>query len=109
MPGLARVGVDKAGGKITGNKAPTVFVNGSPVAVKGAEVEPHQRGIHLSSPTMEEASVDVFANGIGVCRTGDRASCGHETSGSDNVLTGLYLNPGTGRFGVSQFGTVQMG
>jgi uncharacterized Zn-binding protein involved in type VI secretion len=109
MSGLARVGVDKAGGKITGNLAPTVFVNGVPVAVKGAEVERHGRGIHLGSPTMEEASVDVFANGIGVCRTGDRASCGHETSGSENVLTGLYLNPGPGRFGVSKFGTVSIG
>ena len=48
MPGVSRVGVDTAAGTIVGNLAPTVFVNGSPIAVKGAEVTPHGRGPHKS-------------------------------------------------------------
>jgi uncharacterized Zn-binding protein involved in type VI secretion len=110
MPGIARVGVDKAGGVVTGNLAPTVFVNGAPIVVKGAAVAPHPRGLpHEGSPVMDEASVDVFANGIGICRTGDLASCGHPISGSSNVLTGFYPNPGPTRFGISKFGIEKLG
>lgn len=87
MPGVARVGVDVAGGTITGNLAPTVFVNGAPVAVLGAAVAPHGPGEHLSA-VMAEASGSVFANGIGVCRQGDAASCGHPSSGSGDVFAG---------------------
>jgi uncharacterized Zn-binding protein involved in type VI secretion len=108
MPGIARVGVDKAGGVVTGNLAPTVFVNGSPIVVKGATVAPHGRDPH-AAPVMDEASVDVFANGIGICRTGDLASCGHAISGSSNVLTGFYPNPGPTRFGISKFGIEKVG
>lgn len=108
MPGIARVGVDKAGGVVTGNLAPTVFVNGSPIVVKGATVAPHGRAPHASS-VMDEASVDVFANGIGICRTGDLASCGHAISGSSTVLTGFYPNPGPTRFGISKFGIEKVG
>ena len=108
MPGISRVGVDKAGGVIDGNKAPTVFVNGSPIVVKGAEVRAHGRPPHASA-TMDEASVDVFANGIGVCRTGDLSTCGHSISGSSNVLTGFYPNPGPTRFGISKFGIEKLG
>lgn len=108
MPGISRVGVDRAGGLVTGNLAPTVFVNGSPIVVIGAEVQPHGRGTH-GGPTMAEGSVDVFANGIGICRTGDLATCGHAISGSDNVLTGFYPNPGPTRFGISKFGIEKLG
>ena len=31
MPGISRVGVDVAGGVVTGNLAPTVFVNGKEI------------------------------------------------------------------------------
>lgn len=88
MPGIARVGVDTAGGTITGNLAPTVLVNGSPVAVKGAAVAGHAPGgVHLN-PTMDGASATVFANGIPVCRAGDAATCGHAASGSGTVSAG---------------------
>lgn len=108
MPGISRVGVDKAGGVITGNLAPTVFVNGSPIVVKGAAIAGHGNGPH-AAPVMDEASADVFAHGIAICRSGDLATCGHAISGSGNVLTGFYPNPGTGLFGVSTFGKVKAG
>ena len=87
MPGIARVGVDSAGGTITGNLAPTVFVNGSPIAVKDAAVAGHGLPPH-ASPVMVGCSTTVFANGIGVCRANDAASCGDTASGSGNVNAG---------------------
>lgn len=108
MPGISRVGVDKAGGLVVGNLAPTVFVNGSPIVVIGAQIQGHGNGPH-ASPTMAEGSTDVFAHGIGICKTGDVASCGHAISGSENVLTGFYPNPGPTRFGISKFGIEKLG
>lgn len=87
MPGISRVGVDAAGGTITGNLAPTVFVNGSPIAVKGAAVAGHGPSPH-ASPTMSGSSSTVYANGIQVCRAGDAATCGHAASGSGDVNAG---------------------
>ena len=87
MPGVSRVGVDAAGSTIVGNLAPTVFVNGSPIAVKGAAVDGHGLGSHRN-PVMDGASGTVKANGIPVCRAGDPASCGHAASGSGNVNAG---------------------
>ena len=87
MPGISRVGVDSAGGTITGNLAPTVFVNGSPIAVLNASVAGHGTGAH-AGPTMSASSSTVKANGIGVCRADDAASCGDAASGSSNVSAG---------------------
>lgn len=87
MPGIARVGVDSAGGVISGNLVPSVLVNGSPVVVKGAEVSGHGAGVH-AGPVMVGASGTVFAGGIAVCRAGDAANCGDTASGSGNVLAG---------------------
>jgi len=87
MPGASRVGVDSAGGVITGNLAPTVFVNGAPIVVKGAGVAGHGVGAH-AGPVMVGASATVFANGIPVCRAGDAANCTHTASGSADVLVG---------------------
>jgi uncharacterized Zn-binding protein involved in type VI secretion len=84
MPGIARATQDTAGGLITGILAPTVFVNGKPVACLGATVAGHGTGAH-ANPTMVEASSKVYANGIGVCRAGDKASCGDAATGSSNV------------------------
>lgn len=87
MPGASRVGVDTAGGVIVGNLAPTVFVNGAPVAVKGAAVEPHPpTPPHTTAPVMVGSSATVYANGILICRAGDSASCGHTASGSADVF-----------------------
>lgn len=87
MPGVSRVGLDSAGGVITGNLAPTVFVNGAPVAVLGAAVESHPPvPPHTTSPVMVGSSATVYASGILVCRAGDAASCGHTASGSADVF-----------------------
>lgn len=89
MPGVSRVGVDTAGGLIIGSLAPTVFVDGAPVAVLGADVQPHPPGPpHTSAPVMVGSSATVYANGIGVCRAGDAASCGHTATGSSDVFAG---------------------
>ncbi len=85
MPGASRVNVDKAGGTIVGNLAPTVFVNNQPIAVKGAAVEGHGRSPH-SSPVMRDSSADVFAHNIGVVRAGDTATCGDAATGSSDVF-----------------------
>jgi uncharacterized Zn-binding protein involved in type VI secretion len=87
MPGISRVGVDAAGGKIVGNLAPTVYVNNAPVVVKGATVEGHGRSPH-SGPVMDKSSGTVRANNIEICRAGDAASCGHAATGSGDVNAG---------------------
>lgn len=87
MAGIARVGVDKAGGIITGSLSPTVNVNGSPIAVKNAGVLAHGSATH-TAPIMQQASSTVFAQGKAVCRAGDAATCGHTASGSTNVNAG---------------------
>lgn len=83
MPGIARVGVDTAGGIILGGGQNSVFVNSSLVAVIGDAVAGHGPGVH-ASPVMAEGSTNVFANNIGVCREGDAASCGDTATGSSN-------------------------
>jgi uncharacterized Zn-binding protein involved in type VI secretion len=85
MPGIARVGQDTAGGTITGSLAPTVIVNGFPIAVKGAAVAPHGDAPH-NSAVMVGSSGDVIANGIQICRAGDAASCGDSATGSSDVI-----------------------
>lgn len=85
MSGIARVGIDTAGGVIIGNLAPTVFADGSNVTVVGASVENHGLSPH-DSPTMSGSSPNVFANGILVSREGDTATCGHVSTGSSDVF-----------------------
>lgn len=87
MPGIARVGMDSAGGIIKGNLVPSVLVNGAPIVVKGADITGHGAGAH-AGPVMVGASGTVFAGGIAVCRAGDAATCGDTASGSGNVLAG---------------------
>lgn len=87
MPGIARIGVDSAGGVIKDALVPSVLVNGSPIAVKGAGVTGHGAGAH-AGPVMVGASGTVFAGGIAVCRAGDAASCGDTATGSGNVFAG---------------------
>ena len=87
MPGIARVNIDTAGDTITGNLAPKVQINGSPVVVVGATVKGHGSGTH-AAPTMNEGSSTVFANGKAICRAGDKATCGHAATGSSDVNAG---------------------
>jgi len=104
MPGIARVNQDRAGGLITGNLAPTVFVNGQPIAVKGASVQGHGLGSH-AGPVIDGSSKTVFANGIGVARIGDLATCGDAIStGSGNVNAGGVVPIGASVLGISQLG-----
>jgi uncharacterized Zn-binding protein involved in type VI secretion len=91
MPGVSRVNADTAAGTIVGNLAPTVFVNGNPIAVKGADVSGHGRGSHRS-PVMDGSSSTVYANGILICREGDAATCGHPATGSGNVFSGTFAS-----------------
>jgi uncharacterized Zn-binding protein involved in type VI secretion len=56
--------------------------------VQGASVQPHGIGIH-NSAVMTGHSSTVTAGGIGVCRAGDLATCGHAgTPGSGTVSAG---------------------
>jgi len=87
MPGVSRVDLDTAGGKITGPGEPSVFVNGKPISVKGDKVAPHGPGTHAGA-VMVGSSSTVFAGGIGVVRAGDLASCGDKATGSNNVFAG---------------------
>ena len=88
MPGVSRVGADSACGLIVGDLAPTVRVNGNPIAVKGAIIVAHGLPPHSPTPVMVGSSTTVFAQGVAVCRSGDGASCGHAASGSSNVNAG---------------------
>lgn len=87
MPGISRVNVDSAGGKILGPGVSSVIVNNAAVSIIGDAVANHGDEPH-ASPTMIAGSKTVFANGIGVVRAGDAASCGDTASGSSNVIAG---------------------
>ena len=77
MPAVAKVGVSTVGGGlITGPGAPTVKVNGATVSVLGDSVASHGSGPHVAA-TIITASGNVNAEGKGVVRDGDLASCGH--------------------------------
>lgn len=87
MPGVSRVGQDAAGGLITGSLAPTVRVDGKPIAVQGAVVAPHGNGAHASA-TMAGHSATVRATGKFISRAGDAATCGDTATGSSDVRSG---------------------
>ena len=87
MPGVTRVGIDTAGGTILGGGQSFVYCNGALVAIVGDAVAGHGLGPH-AGPTMAEGSSTVFIKGIGVCRAGDAATCGHPATGSSNVFAG---------------------
>lgn len=85
MPGIARVGIDTAGGTILGGGQSSVYVNGALAAVIGDAVASHGLPPHASA-TMVEGSSSVFINNIGVCRAGDAASCGDAATGSSDTF-----------------------
>lgn len=84
MPGIARKGIDAAGGTDAVG-SPNVFVENSPAVRIGDAVNPHGPGTH-ANPVLAGGSPDVFVNGIPVSRAGDPANCGHTTSGSGTVF-----------------------
>lgn len=83
MPGVARKGVDVAGGVAIGGSS-DVFVNGSGIVREGDSIQTH--GTHIL-PSMVGKSSTVRANGKFICREGDLASCLHSISGSSNVFS----------------------
>lgn len=88
MSGVARVGIDAAGGVILGGRQNFVYCNGALVSVVGDAVAGHGPGVH-AGPTMAQGSSSVFINGIPVCRQGDLATCGDAaTPGSSNTFVG---------------------
>lgn len=86
MSGVARMGIDNAGGAIiTGS--PNVIVNGVGAVRIGDVVAGHGDSPHTTNQ-MVTGSSTVFVNGIPVCRQGDVAQCGHSATGSSNVSAG---------------------
>lgn len=85
MPGVSRVNVDACGDKVIDPKTGTVFVNNSPISVKGADVKGHGSGSH-ASPKTDQSSPNVLAYNILVNRQGDECTCGDALSGSGNVF-----------------------
>ena len=86
MTGIARKGIDSAGGTIIGGSS-DVFVNGAGSVRIGDGVEGHGSGPHAGT-SMASGSSTVFVNGIPVCRAGDSATCGHTASGSGDTFAG---------------------
>lgn len=74
MPALGRQG-DVAGGAVTATQG-TVRCNGIPVIRIGDPVARHGDDEH-AAPVMDVGSLTVRVGGIGVCRMGDAATCGH--------------------------------
>jgi len=86
MAGISRAYLDTAGGTILSG-AGNVNVNGLPVALLYSPVAGHGKDEH-SGPQMIRSSYSVRANGRGVVRQGDSATCGHLANGSGNVYAG---------------------
>ena len=90
MAGIARKGQDIAGGVALGGSL-NVKINGKGAVRIGDTVASHGLPPHSPTPPMVSGSKNpngVFVNGIGVCRAGDVASCGHAITGSTNVSAG---------------------
>lgn len=81
MHGIARVGLDSAGGTILGGGQGFVTVEGALWAVLGDAVAGHGLVPH-DAPVMAAGSSFIRINGIPVCREGHAASCGHTATGS---------------------------
>lgn len=81
MHGIARIGIDSAGGVIVGALQDFVTVEGALWSVLGDPVTPHGVSLH-AGPVMAEGSPFVRINGIPVCREGHLANCGHPATGS---------------------------
>ena len=70
--------------------APTVRVGGQPIALVNSPLTPHGPNPgHGEVPGfMSQSSITVRANGQGVVRQGDIASCGDTTTGFPTVRAG---------------------
>jgi len=86
MPGATRTSIDSAGGVELSPPQGFVYVEGQLWTVQGTPVSPHGVGLH-AAPVMVGHSNLTFINGIGVCRAGDLANCGHAATGSSVVFS----------------------
>lgn len=84
MTGLAVMTLDRASGRqlAGGQDYVAIEEDGAtyPVVLLGDPVAGHGNDLH-GSPIMAEASDWISIDGVGVCRAGHAASCGHETTG----------------------------
>jgi uncharacterized Zn-binding protein involved in type VI secretion len=78
--GIAVRSKDQAGGRQLAGGQEFVRVDGEAVVLLGDPVEGHGDTPH-DAPVMVEAVGWVRIAGIPVCREGNRASCGHPTTG----------------------------
>lgn len=92
MPGAARNNVDDVNGGLQRHgPQSTVYVEGKLWCVIGWKGDSHppcpDPSIHCSDQwTMIEGSPNVYVESIKVCRAGDKADCGHATTGSSTVF-----------------------
>jgi uncharacterized Zn-binding protein involved in type VI secretion len=82
MPGIAVKDLDAAGGAQLAGGQGFVTVGGHLVVLLGDPVEPHPPvPPHTTAPFMAEGCDWLTINGIPVCREGNKANCGHATTG----------------------------
>jgi len=87
MPGIGRVGTDKAKGVIKGPGASTVFADGKKVSLDGDEVTSHGKAPHAKATIISELASTVMADGKKPVMKGSIASCKHTViPGSDTVF-----------------------
>lgn len=75
------VGVDAAGGIITGPGSANWTWDGVPISLLGDSVASHGRSPH-DAAMIADASPWFTIDGVPVTRTGSMASCGHAATGS---------------------------
>lgn len=85
--GISLVGVNSAGGIITGGGQDYHTVSGALTAVKGDGVASHGKSPH-SSPVMAEGHDWYTINDIPVVVAGHSATCGHAANGQDWYTVG---------------------
>ena len=87
--GVARIGVDFAGGGVAITGSLNVRANGLGIVRLLDRVASHGLPPHSPTPPMITSSSTVRVNGRGVVRLGDFAKCGHVIGpGSFNIFAG---------------------
>jgi len=86
--GATRILIDSAGGTILGPGVSNVLVNNFPISVLGDGIAPHGENQHAASSMLIGGPRNVLAGGRPVVKRGDPATCGHTSTGSNNVLIG---------------------
>jgi uncharacterized Zn-binding protein involved in type VI secretion len=91
---MSATGISRDNDTAVGDLIPsqkTVYANSNKVIVNGNSVVSHPPcatvPIHCSA-TMIAGSKNVFIGGIAVVNAGDSATCGHKSTGSNNVFVG---------------------